>query len=67
MDIAFTVLMVASAAISGAVVLLNAIAPLTRTLKDDKVRDFLVFLHDKILAVILPFLAARATTNKENE
>lgn len=54
-----TFAMYASFVIAGLVVALNGIAPLTKTDKDDKVRDFFVFVHDKILAVILPFLASR--------
>lgn len=65
MDIAVTVLTIASFVISGAVVVLNGIAPLTKSTKDDKVRDFFVFVHDKLLAVILPFLATRAATNEK--
>lgn len=59
MDTAFKVATILSFVVTGAVAGLNAIAPLTKTDKDNKVLDFLTFLHDKILAVILPFLAAR--------
>jgi hypothetical protein len=56
-----TALTIASFVVSGAVVALNGIAPLTKSTKDDKVRDFLTFVHDKILTVILPFLASRVS------
>lgn len=59
MDTFVAIATYASFVIAGAVVALNGIAPLTKTNKDDKVRDFFTFVHDKILAVILPFLAAR--------
>lgn len=59
MDTVFNVATIVSFVIAGAVVALNGIAPFTKTDKDDKVRDALTFVHDKILAVILPFLAAR--------
>lgn len=59
MDTFFTLATYLSFALAGAVVALNGIAPLTKTTKDDKVRDVFLFIHDKILAVILPFLATR--------
>lgn len=59
MDTALAIATYASFVIAGAVVALNGIAPLTKNTKDDKVRDALVFIHDKILVMILPFLAGR--------
>jgi hypothetical protein len=59
MDKLYSVAVIASFVVSGAVVALNGIAPFTKNTKDDKVRDFLAFVHDKMLAVILPFLASR--------
>lgn len=61
MNTALTVATIISFVVTGAVVALNGIAPLTKTTKDDKVRDALTFIHDKVLAVLLPFLAARLT------
>lgn len=59
METISTVVTIVSLVVAGAVVALNGIAPLTKNTKDDKVRDALVFIHDKVLMVILPFLAAR--------
>lgn len=59
MNTTFTVATYLSFILAGAVVALNGIAPLTKTDKDDKARDFLTFVHDKLLAFILPFLASR--------
>ena len=59
MDKLFTIATILSFAVTGAVVALNGIAPLTKNTKDDKVRDALAFVHDKVLAVLLPFLASR--------
>lgn len=59
MDTAFKILTIASFVISGAVVALNGIAPFTKNTKDDKLRDVLAFIHDKVLVLILPFLAER--------
>lgn len=65
MDTFYQVVTYASFAIAGAVVALNGIAPLTKTTKDDKVRNALAFIQDKLLSVILPMLAARK--NKETK
>lgn len=67
MDTIFSVATIVSFVIAGAVVALNGIAPLTKTTKDDTVRDAFIFVHDKILAVILPFLAARVTAAEETK
>jgi uncharacterized membrane protein HdeD (DUF308 family) len=61
MDTLYSVATIASFIVSGAVVALNGIAAFTKNTKDDKVRDFFVFLHDKILPVLLPFLAMRVS------
>lgn len=61
MDTFYQVVTYASFVIAGAVVALNGIAPLTKTTKDDKVRNALAFIQDKLLSVILPMLAARKT------
>lgn len=66
MDTVFQIATILSFVIAGAVVALNGIAPFTKNTKDDKARDFLTFVHDKILAVILPFLASRVI-KPENE
>ncbi len=66
METVKTVVTFAAFGIAGAVVVLNGIAPLTKSTKDDKLRDFFVFVHDKILMAILPFLVAqKATATKE--
>lgn len=67
MDTALTALTIASFVISGAVVALNAIAPLTKNTWDNRFLDGLVFVHDKILSVLLPFLAAQVSTNKTDK
>lgn len=67
MDTILAVITYASFIIAGAVVVLNGIAPLTRTPKDDKFRDFLAFVHDKILVLVLPFVAAQVATKKETK
>lgn len=59
MDKLFMIAEIASFVVTGAVVALNGIAPLTKTNKDDKARDVLTFVHDKVLTIILPFLAQR--------
>lgn len=53
---------IVSFVIAGAVLALNGIAPLTKTTKDDTARNVLTFIHDKILVVILPFLAQAGGT-----
>ena len=67
MDLILSIATIASFVVTGAVVALNGIAPLTRTTKDDRVRDVLVFVHDKILAFLLPFLAARVAATPSPE
>jgi len=64
LDTLTTVLTCVAFGVTGAVVALNGIAPLTKTTKDDKVRDALVFVHDRLLAVILPFLASKVAEQK---
>lgn len=59
MDKLFLVAQIVSFAVAGAVVALNAIAPLTKTDKDDKALGIASFIHDKVLAFILPLLATR--------
>lgn len=65
MDTAYKIATIASFTVTGLVAALNAIAPLTKTNKDNKFLEFLVFLHDKILAVILPFLAAKVAADAD--
>lgn len=67
MNTLYSVAVIASFIVSGAVVAMNGIAPFTKNTKDDKARDFLVFVHDKILAVILPFLAMRVAASEDNK
>jgi len=63
----YSIAVVASFVISGGVVFLNGIAPLTKTTKDDRVRDFLEFVQHKILSVLLPFLAAQVKPKDQVE
>lgn len=67
MDTLFSVATIVSFVLAGAVVALNGIAPFTKNTKDDKVRDALAFVHDKILAVVLPFLAARVAVAESDK
>lgn len=56
MDAFETVLTYIAFVVSGAVVALNGIAPLTKTTKDDDVRRFLLFVQSRILSVLLPMV-----------
>lgn len=56
LEILKDVVVYGSFVIAGAVVALNGIAPLTKTTKDDGLRDKLVWFHDKVLALLLPFV-----------
>lgn len=53
--------------IAGAVVALNGIAPLTKTTKDDGLRDKLVWFQDKILALLLPFVSRSKPEDEPKE
>lgn len=59
MDKLFLFAQILSFAVAGAVVALNAIAPLVKTDKVGKAAGVLNFIHDKVLAFILPLLASR--------
>lgn len=71
METAVTVLTVASFVVAGAVVVLNGLAATLKSPKFTKVADVLAFVHDKVLVLILPFLAsqlaAQKTDNKETK
>lgn len=54
MDTLILIGKVTAAAIAGAIVMLNIIAPLTKTDVDNKVLDALRWVEDKLLAVVLP-------------
>lgn len=45
--------------VTGAVVALNAIAPLTKTDKDDKLVNALRWVEDKLSMFVLPFLRSK--------
>lgn len=51
-----TLLKIVPAVVSGAVVILAAIAPLTKSNIDNKALDILRFVEDKLLSVLFPSL-----------
>ena len=64
-DLVFKFLTYAAFIISGAVVALTAIAPLTKTNWDNKVLAALVWIHDNVLARVLPMHSVEPKTPVE--
>lgn len=60
MDLVLTILQFAAYAISGVIVALTAIAPLTASQWDNKLLAALVWIHDTLLALVLPNHTAMA-------
>lgn len=56
MDTLTNVVLYGSFVIAGIVVALNGIAPLTKSTKDDKLRDALRWVQDRLLVLILPMM-----------
>lgn len=55
---------IATAAITAAVVLLNVLAPITKTDKDDKILAFLRWVQEALTKIILPTAGVRANKLK---
>lgn len=64
MDTLITIATYTSYTIAGLVVALNAIAPLTKTEWDNKALAGLVFVHDKILSLLIPKASVAAAVAK---
>lgn len=62
-----TIATYASFIISGAVVALTAIAPLTKTEWDNKILSALVWFHDNVLAKVLPLHKVEAKPTLPSE
>jgi hypothetical protein len=67
METAVTVLTIASFVVAGAVVVLNGLAASLKSPRLGKVADVLAFVHDKVLVLILPFLASQLASQKDKE
>lgn len=67
METAVTVLTIASFVVAGAVVVLNGLAASLKSPKLGKVADVLTFVHDKVLVLILPFLASQLASQKTDK
>lgn len=59
MDTVYMAGEIACYVIAGAVVVMNAIAPLTKNATDNKVAKALAWVSDKLQAFVLPFLRAK--------
>jgi hypothetical protein len=64
MDTALTILKYVAYVLAGAVVTLNAIAPLTKTKTDDKAASAMTWLHDVIANFLVPKASAKTVTDK---
>jgi len=65
MDMVYKVGMIVSAVIAALIVLLNALAPLTKTEWDNRALKVLVWIHDVVLKMLLPqHVASVKTTDK---
>lgn len=61
-DTLWTLVTYSSYVLSGIIVALTAIAPLTKTAWDNKVLSALVWVHDHVLTLILPLHDVSAKT-----
>jgi hypothetical protein len=67
MDTAVAVITILSFIVAGGVVILNGLAATLKSPRLGKVADVLAFVHDKVLVLILPFLASQLKDTKENK
>jgi hypothetical protein len=67
METAVNVLTIASFVVAGAVVVLNGLAATLKSPRFGKAADVLSFIHDKVLVLILPFLANQLAAQKSTD
>lgn len=60
-----TVLLYAIPVLAALVVLANGLAPLTKTKLDDKLGGIISWVVDKLVAIILPFVRAKAQEERD--
>jgi len=64
MDNLSLIVSIATAAVTAAVILLNVLAPITKTDKDDKILAFLRWVQEALTKIILPTAGIKKTKVK---